>query len=178
MYHIKNDKRAEKSAKLICDAMLELISAKPFSEITVSDIQRVSSVSRSTFYRSFDCIADVLELMCDRGFQEIFSGSKGDLRTEVFNYWFENSAVPEALVSVHRPDIFFDSFRRCASGLESIGFLTGDPVKYDYFVSMITSVMMGILVTWIEHGKAETRDQLSEILDEEFTAISLLGILG
>lgn len=63
MYHIKNDKRAEKSAKLICDAMLQLISTKSFSEITVSDIQRVSSVSRSTFYRCFDCLADVLELM-------------------------------------------------------------------------------------------------------------------
>lgn len=177
MYHIKNDRRAAKSVELICGALLQLISEKPFAEITVTDIQRRSTVSRSTFYRNFDCLTDVLELLCDRGFEELFKdGFSGSLKTEVFNYWFDNSAIPEALVEIRRPDIFFDSFRRCAARLDSLHFLAGDPVRYDYFVSMITSVMMGILVTWIEHGKRETREELAGILADEFEAMSALGI--
>ena len=73
MYHIKHDKRAESSVELICTAVLELLETKPLGEITVSDVQRRSTVSRSTFYRNFDSLEDVLALLCDRGFDEIAS---------------------------------------------------------------------------------------------------------
>lgn len=71
MYHIKHDKRAESSVELICTAVLELLETKPLGEITISDVQRRSTVSRSTFYRNFDSLEDVLALLCDRGFDEI-----------------------------------------------------------------------------------------------------------
>lgn len=77
MYHIKSDKRARCSSDMICSAMLQTLGEKPFEEISVSDIQRCSTVSRSTFYRHFDSLEDVLALLCDRGFQEILS-SGGD----------------------------------------------------------------------------------------------------
>lgn len=38
MYHIKQDKRAESSVRLICAAVVELLGEKPFGEITVSDV--------------------------------------------------------------------------------------------------------------------------------------------
>lgn len=66
MYHIKHDKRAESSVELICTAVLELLETKPLGEITISDVQRRSTVSRSTFYRNFDSLEDVLALLCDR----------------------------------------------------------------------------------------------------------------
>ena len=40
MYHIKNDRRAEKSVELIIGALTELMGEKAFSEITVTDVQR------------------------------------------------------------------------------------------------------------------------------------------
>ena len=144
MYHIKNDRRAEKSVELIIGALTELMGEKAFSEITVTDVQRRSTVRRS----------------------------------EVFNYWFCNSAVLEVLVSIHRTDIFLLSFRREAMKLESLRFLAQDPCRCDYFISIITSVMVGVLTTWIEHGKKETREQVANILTDEFAAISALGIAG
>lgn len=177
MYHIKNDRRAEKSVELIIGALTALMGEKAFAEITVTDLQRRSTVSRSTFYRNFDSLTDVLALLCDRGFQAIFSGGdEQDLRSEVFNYWFCNSAVLEVLVSIHRTDIFLLSFRREAMKLESLRFLAQDPCRCDYFISIITSVMVGVLTTWIEHGKKETREQVANILTDEFAAISALGI--
>lgn len=184
MYHIKRDKRALASVELICDGLLRLMQDKPFEEITISALQAESTVSRSTFYRNFDCLEDVLELLCDRGFQEIFARyhaqppeERGSLRAAVFQYWCENSIVLEALVRIHRTDLLFSSFRRCAAQLESLQFLATDPVQYDYFVSMITSVMTGILVTWTEHGKAESEEALMEILKTAFAATAMLGIV-
>ena len=65
MYHIKEDKRAQASVELICDGLKRCLKEKSFESVTISDIQRVSGVSRSTFYRNFDRIEDVLALMCD-----------------------------------------------------------------------------------------------------------------
>jgi AcrR family transcriptional regulator len=183
MYHIKNDKRAQKSAELICAGLMKCLEDRPFDEITVTDVQRASTVSRSTFYRSFDSLSDVLELMCDRGFDEIFGksaeqGVNPELREEVFDYWFTNSRVPEALVRIHRTDIFLNSFRRCALKLDSMRSLASEGGRYDYFVSMIVGVMVGVLVTWIEHGKTESREEVRGIIQDEFDMISMLGIMG
>lgn len=184
MYHIKRDKRALASVELICAGLLRLMERKPFEKITITDLQEESTVSRSTFYRNFDCLEDVLELLCNRGFQTIFDTynaqppeARGSLRGAVFQYWCENSAVLEALVRIHRTDLLFSSFRRCAAQLESLRFLAADPVQFDYFVSMITSVMIGILVTWTEHGKAESEAELMEILKAAFAATVSLGII-
>ena len=73
MYHIKNDKRAQASSELICAGLLACMKEKPFARITITDVQHASTVSRSTFYRNFDCLEDVLALLCDRGFQAVFT---------------------------------------------------------------------------------------------------------
>lgn len=52
MYHIKEDKRAKASVELICDGLKRCLKEKSFESVTISDIQRVSGVSRSTFYRT------------------------------------------------------------------------------------------------------------------------------
>ncbi len=184
MYHIKRDKRALASVELICAGLLRLMARKPFEKITITDLQKESTVSRSTFYRNFDCLEDVLELLCDRGFQTIFvtynaqpPEARGRLSVAVFRYWCKNSGILEPLVAIHRTDILFSSLRRCAAQLDSLQFLAADPVQYDYFVSMITSVMVGILVTWTEHGKAESEEKVLEIVKTAFAAAVSLGII-
>ena len=60
MYHIANDPRARKSAELIAHSVLALSKNKSANQLSIAAIQRVSSVSRSTFYRLFDTPVDVL----------------------------------------------------------------------------------------------------------------------
>ena len=165
MYHIKNDKRARASTELICAGLLACMKEKPFARITITDVQRASTVSRSTFYRNFDCLEDVLALLCDRGFQAVFTEynalppeQRGSLAKAVFQYWFRNSAVLEALVQIHRTDILFDSLRRSSGLIQALQPMAGDPAQFDYFVAIITSSMIGVLTVWVEHGKTETED--------------------
>lgn len=165
MYHIKNDKRARASTELICAGLLACMKEKPFARITITDVQRASTVSRSTFYRNFDCLEDVLALLCDRGFQAVFSEynalppeQRGSLAKAVFQYWFRNSAVLEALVQIHRTDILFDSLRRSSGLIQALQPMADDPARFDYFVAIITSSMIGVLTVWVEHGKTEDGD--------------------
>ena len=168
MYHIKPEKRTRASARLITEAVQQLLEEKPFEQITITDVQRVSSVSRSTFYRAFDRLEDVLALLCDQGFAEAFQNVEGTIPEAVFRYWSKNSLVLETLVRIHRTDILYDSFRRSAAGLDQMRAMADDQKQFDYFAAIICSGMMGILTAWVEHGKTETPD---EVLQQVYGAI-------
>lgn len=168
MYHIKPEKRTRASAKLITEAVLQLMQEKPFEAITITDVQRVSTVSRSTFYRSFDRLEDVLELLCDEGFAEAFRQGGPTIPEAVFRYWSQNSLVLETLVRIHRTDILYNSLRRSAAGMAELRALIDDRNRYDYFAAIISSGMMGILIAWVEHGKTESAD---EVLEQVYYAI-------
>lgn len=185
MYHIKNDKRARASTELICAGLLACMKEKPFARITITDVQRASTVSRSTFYRNFDCLEDALALLCDRGFQAVFSEynalppeQRGSLAKAVFQYWFRSSAVLEALVQIHRTGILFDSLRRSSGLIQALQPMADDPARFDYFVAIITSSMIGVLTVWVEHGKTETEDQMVQKLTSAFIEMAILELPG
>ena len=52
------------------DALIICMRTKSFSDVTISDLSRVSNVSRVTFYRYFSNTTDVLEYLCDSLFEE------------------------------------------------------------------------------------------------------------
>ncbi len=62
MYHISKDKRAIQSSELIYNSPLKCTKKRPFDQITVSDLQKASEVVRTTSYRAFDNLSDVLKL--------------------------------------------------------------------------------------------------------------------
>lgn len=148
-------------------------------------MQRASTVSRSTFYRNFDGLEDVLALLCDRGVQTVFAAynalpaaQRGNLPKAVFHYWFHNSAVLEALVQIHRTDILFDSLRRSSGLIQALQPMVDDPARFDYFVAITTSSMIGVLTVWVEHGKTETEDQMVQKLTSTFIEMAILELPG
>lgn len=50
-----------RSRRLICDALLELLSEKPLERITVTDIAKRADVNRGTFYLHYDNVNDVID---------------------------------------------------------------------------------------------------------------------
>lgn len=65
MYHIANDERAKKSAGSLYNGLIAELHKKDFINITISDITKSSRVSRSTFYRLFDNITDIILWKCE-----------------------------------------------------------------------------------------------------------------
>lgn len=107
MYHIKPDKRSKTSAKLICNAMLHCLDEKPFSEITIVDLQKESTVGRSTFYRLFDRTQDVLEYLYEQRIKDIYNGyhllpedNRPSFTLFILNELYYNSAVLEVLIKI------------------------------------------------------------------------------
>ena len=62
MYRIKQDQRTIRSSQLIYRALAQLMREKSFAKISVTNIVEKAQVGRTTFYRIFDEIEDVLNL--------------------------------------------------------------------------------------------------------------------
>lgn len=178
MYHIKSDKRARCSSDMICLAMLKTLEEKPFEEISVSDIQRRSTVSRSTFYRHFDSLEDVLALLCDQGFQEIFSssGDRVPAPAAMLHYWYSHGELLDALVKAGKTELFCDSFSRSLAGTQAAELLDTESPEFDYFTSSIAYTMIGTLATWIRRGRQESEEQVMQALLKAFSAMDMLNI--
>ncbi len=173
MYHIHNDKRTRESAELIFRSLLTLIEQKPFEDITITDIQRTSGVARSTFYRSFDNLSDVLTWKCEQAFRESFESCPASsfrnetlLLTYYFGYWMEHSEILELLIKIDRTDIFYASHFKTADELQAkFGENPMVPDEYkEYFLATRSGITISILSVWIRRGKRESVEELTDII--------------
>ncbi len=175
MYHIKTDKRSQTSARLICEGLIECMKKKEFAQITITDIQRTSGVGRSTFYRLFDNIADVVSYMCDQQFGMSITNlgvlnkcSTEIIAKEVLSSMMKNEQVITAITKTGRLAILFSSARTSAFAmrniltekydLDSSNFLSDNQV--DYFIATFLCTMISCLTVWISHGRTESVDEV------------------
>lgn len=169
MYHIKSDKRSQASAKNISDALLKLLEHKEFNNITISDVQRVSYVGRSTFYRLYDNLSDVLAYLCDQTFDKILEYHhtlEAQKTEEIFIFfigqWMENEVLLKAIIDSNHIDLLYRSFRDRSDETEKL-FFSSKPVDtkhMDYLISIAATAMIGGLSTWIKNKKSESAEEV------------------
>lgn len=176
MYHISKDKRAVQSAELIYDGFLQCLNHKSFEQITVTDVQKAAGVARTTIYRCFDNLSDILYWRCDLCFREALcsvqptdSPSELDLMRGYFAYWTEHGDILKLLVKINRQDIIYACHLKNAKDLEqSYGELPGmDEVNARYFMALRTGVTISILKAWSDGGYKETSQDLTQILQKQ-----------
>ncbi|MGI6033477.1 MAG: TetR/AcrR family transcriptional regulator [Coriobacteriales bacterium] len=183
MYHISNDKRTRNSAELIYKGLLTCLKEKRFEQVTVSDLQRASGVARSTFYRSFDNISDVLYWKCDLCFLEILGSftkeqflNEGELVHRYFSYWAEHADILELLLNINRQDIIYACHRNAARAVQEKFGKGSDlkpPTKNErYFLSIRTGLTISILTAWLEGGRKETPAQVVQIAQEQIALLA------
>ena len=65
MVELKKNKKAFESQVKIYKSLRRLLLTKPLADIKVADISEESGISRSSFYRNFQNVVEVLEVMLD-----------------------------------------------------------------------------------------------------------------
>lgn len=127
MYHVGTTKRSRESAELIYYGVAICSQDKPLSSVTVSDIQRTTGVARTTFYRSFDTVQDVLEWKCDQYYKGFLSlcpaGTAGEMSLSqimhlALTYMNDNPELPLYLVGQERIGMLFERYRDLEEDLE------------------------------------------------------------
>lgn len=186
MYHIKPDKRSQASAKLIVDGLYQCLDKKKFSDISISDIQRVSGVGRSTFYRLFDNLADVLEYECDEAFKVVLTQYKKNvscstatqpfdaLMTSFMEYWMTHSKLLNALLESRRIDILNAVYLAHSDEIGTI--LVPDWTLSEeerrYFVQVASAALFGVFSAWASEGQTKSSAELIKMLKSSINMIA------
>lgn len=179
MYHISKDKRSAQSADLIYKGLLQCLEKKAFEQITITDVQKASGVARTTIYRCFDNLSDILYWRCGLCFEEALHSVRAEnpdekqLMQGYFAYWTEHSDILKLLIDINRQDIIYTCHMNCAAALaRAYGELPGlDEADARYFMAIRTGVTISILKAWLDGGRKESTGELLAIIERQITAL-------
>lgn len=174
MYHIKTDRRSQSSAAEIVRGLQECLKTTPLKSITVSDIHRVTGISRATFYRLFDTPEDVLIYQLDQmteGAAEAYETnpqwSMQQLMEETVNLGLRNHEFLKALIDNGRHDLLFAYTERNFRRLDSVRpFFPKNMSKTEreYLIAHLSMGMVASQITWARNGHQETARDLIRYL--------------
>lgn len=171
MYHITNDPRPKRSADLIADAVIALAKHIEFNEISIAEIQRESTVSRSTFYRLFDTTVDVLAYRCDQMVDAITADmakfdqqSLHEAQITFIEACMANVDLLQALAASGHTAILRDAHRRNLPNIIArLPLATSlDSTTADYVNSMLVDILPSAMFVWLRHGRQEDAEFVFE----------------
>ena len=174
MYHIKSDRRSQSSAAEIVRGLQECLKTTPLKAITVSDLYRVTGISRATFYRLFDTPEDVLIYQLDQmtekasvGYEIKSSQSTAQLMEDTISLGLENHEFLQALIENDRHDLLYKytekSFRKLDAA-KTIFPQDMDALEREYVIAHLSMSMVATQVTWARNGQRETAKDLMRYL--------------
>lgn len=172
MYRVSENPRCLASCELISQALLTLINEASFAEVSVSQIAKISTISRTTFYKHFDSPIDVLEWSIKRDVYNSFRGAEflaerdiAALTELVFRYWVERGDVLLSLENNGLYSIFTsaltDVFKHYFEPI--IDRSTISQETKPYLLGIYPVVAASILRTWITTGQKESVEKLISI---------------
>ena len=180
MYHIKNDKRCIKSAARIGEALRELLTEKPLSEITVTDIQKRSGTGRSTFYRLFDNTDDVLFYLVEGEFLDMVNDYREmdwtDFTEHLIRSIMSESRVILTVTSSGKMHVISRALRNDLTQVAE-----ADSYKFDnlsrYMIAVFIGGCISLVTTWDETGREESVDELARMMRKAFDYKAIEEIL-
>ena len=172
MYHIKKDKRSEKSATAFCESLAVLLTIKSYDEISISDICRECGIARTTFYRLFDTVDDILIYQFDRLFEESLasytsqrqSSKKLSYAEIILKIAISNKPLIQAIVSSDRNDLFDFATREKEYTITQNMNLNINEKELIYCTPMLNAMIFAVIKTWITNGCRETTDELYQLI--------------
>lgn len=171
MYHIKKDKRCLKSAARIGDALRALLEEKPLSEITVTDIQKKSGTGRSTFYRLFDNIDDVLLYLAEEEFRDMMAVYKNmnwsDFTEHMITSMMSESRSLINVASAGKTHLISKALRNDLTlAAEEDNFEFDNITRY--MIAMFVGGCISLVTSWDENGREEPVDELARMMQQAF----------
>ena len=180
MYHVSSDKRTQRSAELVWEALEQCLQEKPLNKIHVSDLHEKTYVSRATFYRLFDTVEDVLSYRCDLIYQKMAAelsqrsvSSKRDEFLFFIESWLNEKTLIRTLAANNLMGILYQTHLRNGTTMDQL-FETNeklDPAERDYFVSLLTSVIPAAMTAWYQHGERESPEEVYRAVSRAVTVL-------
>ena len=171
----------------LADTLTELITQKPYAEITIKELVLTAQVSRSSFYRHYTCIDDLLLACMSRELKGLAeelaktgTATNYDVAVSYFRFWEKKQSFVKALrengllsmFQANYEQLMFEVAQDAKPEAEDVDPATAPPMfKYIYYYGM--HGLWGVANRWILFGCKETPEQLASYICMYFTNAAL-----
>lgn len=171
-----DDRRARRTRKLLKESLLNLMSKKRFSDISVSDVTEGADMNRATFYLHYantqqllqsvekDLLAQAQELLDAHMQETIEGGSIRPVLEPILDFVVEERKLCTMLFENDRDSQFTEHLLQLIqhNGAEIVEarFYAQDKQRLSYLLGFVTCGLMGMIRTWFQGGMELPKEEL------------------
>lgn len=179
----KDNQRVRLTKKLLKDSLVQLMKEKPFYQITVTDVCRVSELNRSTFYKHYSNVHDILlELeneviestkACIDEIDKMAVNSASQPLTKFLRHIKANSESYLILLNRAVDDQFRSSLMALTIELIGDKFEYGEVIENsDERLTYLMHGSIALIDKWLESGTVLSAEELTDMLLKFAFAVS------
>lgn len=166
----KTDRRVKYTKMVIEDSFIELLKTNPINKITVKAVCALADVNRSTFYKHYKDVYDVLEKIEEslyNKFKKILSGKIADpskkLKTDdIFHLIADNKDVCEIILGENGDTNFIKKI--IMLGNNTYKTTNGNKLS-DIVYTFISLGSVGVIQHWINNGLKEPPEYIAALVE-------------
>ena len=166
----KNNKRRRDSIEKIEKAFLQLLQDKEISDITVSEICKITQLNRSTFYANYLDVydlADKLRIRLEKDFGRVFSERDGLTEhtgaLKMFQHIKDNQLFYKTYFKLgydEKHQVMIYDTKRAQRDF--------DNKHIKYHIEFFRNGINAIIKMWINGGCVESPEEMAEIIKQEY----------
>ena len=153
-------------------AFLELLTEKPFMDITVTDVVKRAGVARASFYRNYSSTSELLDSIMASFTKELkthvlpVAASQNEKEWRLFLYRFiafiEDRHLSLMLSNTTNISVLifriFDAVHELSKAMEF------DSMEQKYSIPSRLGAIAGVVMHWINNGQKETPEEIVDYL--------------
>lgn len=160
------------SKEWIMESLLKLLSEKPYSEITITEIATTAQLARRTFYRNFHSKQDILDFYIQKLFGEYVRLLKEEKVLKMhavarvyFVFWYKHL---DFLSLMEQNNLLFMLLQKYNQYLpiihkELMENEYGDNNTLEYILAYSAGGFLNMLIKWVHEGAKKTPTEMAEL---------------
>lgn len=158
----KNDRRIRKTKKVLLQSLTQLMNEKRISDITVKELTDLADMNRSTFYKYYKDIFDMLEqieteMLIDfsKAFEKLNKGTNNyanllSFLTHIFEYVQSNADICKILLGPDGDYPFIEKFKNAIIQSKPPFDESVPKVKIHFLRPYIIAGCIGVIQQWLK----------------------------
>ncbi|MBQ3612065.1 MAG: TetR/AcrR family transcriptional regulator [Firmicutes bacterium] len=172
----KQPERTVHTREDIMDAFCVLYKNNPIEKITVNQVIDLAGYNRSTFYRYFDSVYDILDCIEEdllekwKKYQDVILGNLSEFATIIADFYRENDKYLSALLNSVNSPIYIEKFtHRLQYSLEKLFGLDEKTPEKRYILAFYTAGAFSVITSWYKDGKQMEAERMAELIRETYS---------
>ncbi|MDD2960377.1 MAG: TetR/AcrR family transcriptional regulator [Lachnospiraceae bacterium] len=172
-----NNPSAIRSREWIREALIRLLSNRPYAKISIKDICLEADLSRQTFYQiyeskdeimayHFECLFLIFQEECT-DFKEI---SIREMAAQFFTFFYEEKSFVKILIDNKLTYYLEDMFEQYLPRIELFKKYNEKEANPDYTIAFISGALTQILIHWFNKGFNLTIEEIAKETEETMLA--------